>query len=232
VPRQVAAVLPSLATIGSLMLGILAIIAISDGDFLLAAVLIACGSILDALDGQLAARLGVVSDTGKELDSLADVVTFGVAHSILIYHLLLIVKVATPLATLISLVFVIAGAFRLARYNTMPADRSACYKGMPIPMASALVITGSFWQHWSIQLWWTIVVLAVSCLMVSSFPYPKIKHLFGLPAFVWAGGLVAVLVSWLIAGWQAVPFGLFSLYALTGPILWFHSSGQRRRRLS
>jgi CDP-diacylglycerol--serine O-phosphatidyltransferase len=212
------------------MLGVLAIIVIGEDNFLLATLLIVLGSILDTVDGQLAVRLGATSDIGKELDSLADVVTFGVAPSILIYHLLLIVHVATPVAILISLAFVIAGAFRLARFNTMASDRSAYYMGLPIPMASILVITGSFWQHWVINLWWTVVVIAVSCLMVSSFPYPKINHLSAIRPIAWAGVLAVASLSWLAGGWQAVPFGLFSLYALSGPALWLHSSTQRRPR--
>jgi len=91
-----------------------------------------------------------------------------------------------------------------------------------------LVITGSFWQHWVINLWWTVVVVAVSCLMASSFSYPKINHLSELRPVVWAGVLAVVSLSWLAGGWQAVPFGLFSLYALSGPALWLHSSTQRR----
>jgi CDP-diacylglycerol--serine O-phosphatidyltransferase len=214
------------------MLGVLAIIVIGEGKFLLAALLIVLGSILDAVDGHLADCLGTTSEIGKQLDSLADVVTFGVAPSMLIYHLLLIVHVAFPVAVLISLVFVIAGAFRLARYNTMPADRSAYYKGLPIPMASILVITGSFWQHWVIDLWWTVVVIAVSCLMASSFPYPSIRHLFELPPIAWLAVLAVISLSWLMGGWQAVPFGLFSLYALSGPALWLHFSHQRRPKSS
>jgi CDP-diacylglycerol--serine O-phosphatidyltransferase len=210
------------------MLGVMAIIVIGDDNFLLATLLIVLGSILDTVDGHLAAHLGTTSDMGKELDSLADVVTFGVAPSILIYHLLLIVHVATPVAILICLVFVIAGAFRLARFNTIASDRSACYLGLPIPMASILVITGSFWQHWVIDLWWTVVVIAVSCLMVSRFPYPKIYHLSRLRPFDWAGVLAVTFLFWLAGGWPAVPFGLFSLYALSGPALWLHSCTQRR----
>ena len=231
-PKQVTNVLPSLATISSLMLGVLAIMVLGEDKLLLAALLIALGSILDVVDGQLAARFGAISDIGKELDSLADVVTFGVAPSILVYRLLLIVHVATPVAIAISLVYVIAGAFRLARYNTMPSDRSAYYKGMPIPMASALVITGSFWQHWVVDLWSTVVVIAVSCLMASSFRYPNIKHLAGLPPIAWAGVATVALLSWLAGGWQAIPFGLASLYALSGPALWLHASTQRRPRSS
>jgi CDP-diacylglycerol--serine O-phosphatidyltransferase len=200
------------------MFGVLAIMVLSDDKFLLAALLITLGSILDVLDGQLAARLGAISDIGKELDSLADVVTFGVAPTILLYHLLLIVGVATHIAILASLMFVLAGAYRLARFNTLPSDRQAYFKGMPIPMACILLISGSFWQHWVINIWWTVVIVMVSYLMISTFPYPKSKHLLAYPPLVWMGVTLAALACWLLAGWEAVPFGLLLLYALSGPV--------------
>jgi CDP-diacylglycerol---serine O-phosphatidyltransferase len=189
------------------MLGVLAIMVLSDDKFLLAALLITLASILDVLDGQLAVRLSATSDIGKELDSLADVITFGVAPTIFLYHLLLIVGVATHIAILTSLVFVLAGAFRLARFNTMPSDRQAYFKGMPIPMGCILLITGSFWQ----------LIVTVSYLMVSTFPYPKSKHLAAFPPLAWASVVTIALACWLLAGWQSVPFGLFLLYALSGP---------------
>ena len=230
--KRISIVLPSLATSGSLMLGVLAIMMIGEGRFLLAMVLIVGGSILDAMDGQLADRLGTTSELGKQLDSLSDVVTFGVAPSLLIYHLLLNVGVSFPVAVAISLVFVIAGAFRLARYNTLPTDRAAWYVGLPIPMASILVITGSFWQHWVINLWWAVVVIVVSGLMASTFPYPKAHHLSRTPPLAAVAVAIAVAVAWSIAGWEAVPFGLFALYAGSGPAVWLAARHRRRREVS
>lgn len=223
-PRRLTLILPSTATLISLMLGVTAIMVLADGNFLLAALLITLGSILDVLDGQLAARLNAISAIGKELDSLADVVTFGVAPTILVYHLLLIVGVDKNVAILTSLAFVVAGAFRLARFNTMPSDRNAYFKGMPIPMASVLLITASFWQHWVINIWWTLAVITISYLMISPFPYPKSKHIFKLPPLAWVGVTGATLLCGLIAGWQAMPFGLLLLYACSGPLISLYNS--------
>lgn len=230
-PRQLTRVIPSIATITSLTCGVVAIMVLADGNFLMAAILIMLGSILDVLDGQLAVRLDAVSDIGKELDSLADVVTFGVAPTMLIYHLLLIVGVDQHIAVLSSLAFVMAGALRLARFNTITSDRNAYFKGMPIPMGSALLVTGSFWQHWVINIWWTVAVITVSYLMVSNFAYPKSKHVLALPVMGWAAVAGYTLLCWLVFGWQAVPFGLFLLYAVVGPVISFQRStwGQRIR---
>jgi CDP-diacylglycerol---serine O-phosphatidyltransferase len=200
---------------------------LSQEEFLLAALFITLGSILDVLDGQLAMRLGATSDIGKELDSLADVITFGVAPTIFLYHLLLVVGVAVPIALLASLAFVSAGAFRLARFNTMPSDRGAYFKGMPIPMAGVLLITGSFWQHWIINIWWTAIIVTVSYLMISPFPYPKSKHILDAPPLVWAGVVVLAGFWGIVAGWEVVPFVVFLLYALSGPLLSFYLATRR-----
>jgi CDP-diacylglycerol---serine O-phosphatidyltransferase len=214
---------PCTLTITSLMSGVMAILVLQHDNFLLAAMLIGVGSILDTLDGQLAVRVRATSEIGKELDSLADMVTFGVAPTILIYNLLLKVGVITPIAVLTSLVFVVAGAYRLARYNTLPSDRSAFFKGMPIPAASILIITGSFWQHWVAQLWWTAVIVLISYLMVSTFPYPKIRHLSALPPMIITAAAMALFVCWVIVGWEAIPFGLFLMYAMSGPLFQLYS---------
>lgn len=227
-PRQFTLMLPSMATLSSLMFGVLAIMVLADGNFLLAATLIMLGSILDVLDGQLAARLNAVSDIGKELDSLADVITFGVAPTLLIYHLMLLVGVDRYVATCVSLAFVVAGAYRLARFNTMPSDRNAFFKGMPIPMASIMLITASFWQEWTLNIWWTIMVITVSYLMVSPFPYPKSKHILALPSLVWVIGGSLMLTFWLAAGWYSVPFGVVLIYAVSGPILSVYRTTRRR----
>jgi len=227
-PRQLVIMIPSVATISSLICGVLAIMVLADNNFLLAALLILLGSILDVLDGQLAARLDAISDIGKELDSLADMVTFGVAPTILIYHLLLIVGVDTFVAMSTSLAFVVAGAYRLARFNTMPSDRGGFFRGLPIPMASVLLITASFWQHWVVNIWWTVAVVSVSYLMISPFPYPKSTRVLNLPPLVWAGLAIIAVTCWLVAGWQAVPFSLFLLYALTGPTLYLFSTARNK----
>ena len=227
-PRQLTLILPSAATISSLIFGVLAIMVLADGNFLLAAILITLGSILDVLDGQLAARLDAISDIGKELDSLADMITFGVAPTILIYNLILMLGVDKYIAILSSLTFVLAGAYRLARFNTAPPDRNAFFKGMPIPMASILLITASFWQHWIINIWWTVAVVTVSYLMVSPFPYPKSTRVLALPPLFWAAVGLYMIASWLVSGWQAVPFSIFLLYALSGPILGVVLSTRRR----
>jgi CDP-diacylglycerol--serine O-phosphatidyltransferase len=229
-PRRLTLVIPSLATFSSLIFGVLAIMVLADGNFLLAAILILLGSILDVLDGQLAVRLNALSDIGKELDSLADMITFGVAPTLLVYHLLLLVGVDQFVAMVVSMGFVIGGAYRLARFNTRPGERGGYFKGLPIPMASALVIAGSFWQHWVVNIWWTVLVISASYLMVSPFPYPKSTRVLSLPGWFWGLMVLLVGISWVVVGWQGVPFAFFLLYAITGPLLLIFKSTYKRLR--
>ncbi|MFC1975513.1 CDP-alcohol phosphatidyltransferase family protein, partial [Chloroflexota bacterium] len=178
-------------------------------------------------------RLDAISHLGKELDSLADMVTFGVAPTIMVYRLMIYVGVVNHIAILTSLVFVLGGAYRLARYNTIPSDRRAYFKGLPIPMASLILITGSFWQHWVVNIWWMVVVVAVSYLMVSIFPYPKNMHVIKAPPLLLAG-IAIVVLGWgiLTGGWQAMPFGVFILYGISGPVIFVYRFARRRQRLS
>ncbi len=210
--------LPNTATLASLVLGISAIIVLADRYFITATIFILVASVLDVLDGQLAQRLNAESAIGAQLDSLADMVTFGVAPTLLIYYLMVDVGVNPYVALSGSILFALAGAIRLARYNVLGADRSAYFSGMPIPLGCALVITGSFWQHWTLDIWWMIIVAIVSYLMISPIPYPKVYHLHLAPPSAWLITTAFVLVSWRLQGWQVIPFTLLVLYTILGPI--------------
>lgn len=210
--------LPSVATLGSLFMGVTAILLAGEQHFLAAAALILAGSLLDALDGQIAHRLNVTSNLGKQLDSLADMVTFGVAPTILLYHLMINMGIHPIGAVLASAVFALAGALRLARFNTQPTDRSTFFTGMPIPLASIFVIAGSFWQQWALNGWWIGIVAAVSLLMVSTVPYPKSNHVLALPWWAWTLAAGAGMAAGLVAGWRSVPFALLLIYVLGGPL--------------
>lgn len=225
--RKLCYVIPNAATMSSLVLGIAAIMLLDEQHFVMAALFILIGAILDVMDGQLAARLNAMTDIGKQLDSLADMITFGVAPTMLVYHLMLMVGVLEPIAVASSLTFAMAGAFRLARFNTLPSNRAAYFIGMPIPLASLILITGSFWRHWTLNIWWAAIVIVVSYLMVSPFPYPKLKHVTAIPRLLWFLLLIFALAGWLWGGWQLVPFSLLVVYAISGPLFAYIAPAQR-----
>jgi CDP-diacylglycerol--serine O-phosphatidyltransferase len=143
--------IPNLITCLNLVSGFISVILILNGNLLAASWVIILAMVFDFLDGFSARLLHAYSDMGKELDSLADLVSFGVAPGLIIYSLL--VKIIgtsseavstgheillTSLAVVISAFMVVCGGLRLAKFNT-DTEQSTSFKGLPIP-ANALVI--------------------------------------------------------------------------------------------
>lgn len=152
----------------SLVGGLLALVLATEGELAWAAgVVILCG-ILDSLDGLLARRMSVCSPFGEQLDSLADIVAFGVAPALMLYVAL---DGAQVLALATSMVFVLCGAWRLARFALIEDhDR---FVGLPIPpagvitsIAAAIALPTGFA---------VAMTLALSVLMISDLPFPTIS---------------------------------------------------------
>jgi len=136
--RRGVAILPSLFTTGNLFLGFWAIIKTLHGEYAEAAPLIAWAIVLDLLDGRIARMTGTASEFGGELDSLADVISFGVAPAVLAYSwgFASLEKVGW----LAAFLFVVCGALRLARFNVQRhVVDGRFFVGLPIPAAAAQV---------------------------------------------------------------------------------------------
>jgi CDP-diacylglycerol--serine O-phosphatidyltransferase len=136
--RRGVAILPSLFTTGNLFLGFWAIIKTLHGEYSEAAPLIAWAILLDLLDGRIARMTGTASEFGGELDSLADVISFGVAPGVLAYSwgFASLEKVGW----LAAFLFVVCGALRLARFNVQRhVVDGRFFVGLPIPAAAAQV---------------------------------------------------------------------------------------------
>ena len=184
-----------------------------------AAAVIFAAMIFDVLDGKVARAMGVASEFGKAYDSLSDLVTFGVAPAFLMYqsHLYLLGRMGWVLA----LVYVVAGALRLARYNSQEASIDFC--GLPIPAAAALIVGSLWWLAHTplhIPVWifaaWTLLA---AFLMVSTFPYQSLKSGSFARPFSLLVGLMVVLVLGLV--WLEPATSLLTIfvgYALTGPM--------------
>lgn len=131
--------LPTLLTLGNLLCGVYAtlLLAVHESAGLpwIAPCLILLGLLLDGVDGAAARRLGVASEFGARLDSLADLVTFGVAPA------LLVVRLSEPgrLAWVAAAWLACAAALRLARFSAAPDDRRRDFQGLPCPAAAALL---------------------------------------------------------------------------------------------
>ncbi|WP_129596225.1 CDP-diacylglycerol--serine O-phosphatidyltransferase [Anaerophilus nitritogenes] len=134
--------IPNLFTLLNLILGILSILFIFDEKYVLSAVLIIIAGMMDRMDGKMARKLDVVSDFGKELDSLCDLISFGLAPALLMWHLNLMAL--GDIGIIVTLVFVVCGTIRLARYNI--TDFEGVYLGIPITLCGGLVALMSLYS--------------------------------------------------------------------------------------
>lgn len=210
--------LPNLFTIGNLFLGVLSIILAFNDRADGAALLVIIAMLLDGLDGRVARALNVQSEFGKELDSLSDVISFGVAPAFIMYQAAF-TDVNPALAWIITAIFPICGALRLARFNVIEGI-PGYFIGLPIPAAGGVLATLALF-HNDLHVYLLLVAtLALSFLMVSSLKYPNFKKL-GLPkAAIWAVPLVvvaAVILAFMFP--RAIPnfiLVMLLLYALWG----------------
>ncbi|WP_089005279.1 CDP-alcohol phosphatidyltransferase family protein [Micromonospora viridifaciens] len=216
--RRAKFALVNACTLSSLMLGMLAIFLAMRGEVQTAALcLIACVA-FDGLDGALARKLGVASPFGAQMDSLADMCSFGLAAPVVVYASL--AGSVRPAAAAVACALVAAcAAIRLARFNVSPKDgRFFC--GVPTTMAAAvLALTVAI----GLPVPGLVMVAGVALLafaMVSSFPYAKLARLLKLPPWLWLAPVVGALVD------IRLTFALVVVgYLASGPVLWLH---QRR----
>lgn len=169
--------IPNSFTMGNLFCGFFAIIISSNHELYsnvnIAVLFIIIAMILDALDGRLARMLHVEGNFGKELDSLADIVTFGVAPAVIIYNLAL--NQFGIIGILISGLFPICGALRLARFN-VSSNQKFHFIGLPITAAGGILILYSLSIEDIPNLFFLIITIVLSLLMVSNLYYPSFKH--------------------------------------------------------
>lgn len=131
-------ILPSLFTLGNLSAGFLAVLFAFEERFIAAAYAILIAGILDAFDGRIARMTKTTSQFGKELDSLADIVSFGIAPAVMMYMLALYHRPIWGKA--LCVMFVVCGALRLARFNVnTEKDDGYYFKGLPIPAAAGIL---------------------------------------------------------------------------------------------
>lgn len=200
--------IPNLLTLGNLISGCLSIVLVLHDLPIAGLVCIAISLILDFLDGLVARALGVSSEIGIQLDSLADVISFGVAPGIMIFDLLYTESSSYPLAFTAFLIPAF-GAYRLARFNVEQASTSH-FSGLPIP-AAAMYFCGLFWLNHSINCstcqspfshpaFLLISVVLISILMVSRSPHFSFK----MKSLSWKGN--AYQWSYLIIVLASIPF--------------------------
>jgi CDP-diacylglycerol---serine O-phosphatidyltransferase len=222
--RRGAYLLPSLFTIGNMLLGFYAVICgYREGDFPKAAYLVFVAAFLDFMDGKIARMVGTESEFGKEYDSLADVITFGAVPALLTY--LWGVKDLHRDAWLIPLFYMVCCATRLARFNvqTRVVD-SRYFVGLPTPAAAGAVCSLLFFTpngEWRVpmQVLVATALLLIGVLMVSTFRYASLKKVdlrkrWSFRALV---PIVAVILVFFFLR-EAAFLALAVLYTLSGPV--------------
>lgn len=168
--------IPNIFTFINLSCGVLSILSTHEGNYLVASIFILLAGLVDRYDGRVARFLNVSSELGKELDSLADLVSFGVAPSILMY-LMFNLRTLGPygiIGIIILLTVPICGAFRLARYNTSSFD--GVFTGIPITIIGCILSLIPIISLWVTIPLFIIVILMLlgSYLMVSTLHLKKI----------------------------------------------------------
>jgi CDP-diacylglycerol--serine O-phosphatidyltransferase len=225
--------LPNLLTTCCLFGGFYAIVAAIDGNFDRAAIAIFGAMVFDGLDGRVARLMGTETVFGKEFDSLADMVAFGVAPAIVCYQWG-VARIAEygflwgRLGWLATFFYAACAGIRLARFNARAATADKRYfEGLPSPSGAAL-LAGFVWMLNDMQreglralILAFVVALVAGGLMVSRFPYISGKD-FDWNKPVPVAMLVLIPLGFVLVG-SSPPemlFGLFALFALSGPALW------------
>jgi CDP-diacylglycerol--serine O-phosphatidyltransferase len=234
--------LPNLLTTGGIFAGFFSIVAAIDGNFAMAAWATIVAFVLDGMDGRVARLTNTESDFGKEYDSLADMVSFGVAPAIITYQWG-VVRLAEygvlwgRLGWLATFLFAVAAAFRLARFNTSTQriDRQF-FEGVPSPPAAVAVVS-MVWLASTYELTALVglvagicVTAAVGLLMVSRFRYLSFKNLRLSRRVRFANLLLIPLGLILIS--LAPPIVIFVVavtYVGSGPASWVLRYGRERR---
>ncbi len=162
---------PNLVTLANLAAGVLSIFLTLSEEYTLAAAFMIIAVVFDCLDGTVARHFKMTSDLGKELDSLCDLVSFGVAPAVFAFQFTRQASTGwvVYLAVTVYVLFVIAGALRLARFNI---KKMAHFEGMPITVNGILVPALHFSGFHS---WYPVVLILSAGLMVSTFRIRKMR---------------------------------------------------------
>ncbi|MCX8125128.1 MAG: CDP-diacylglycerol--serine O-phosphatidyltransferase [Spirochaetes bacterium] len=218
--------IPNTLTLGNLVLGFISIIFASTTfphSLTISGILILAAALLDGLDGQVARMLGVASELGKELDSLADCVTFGVAPGFLAYQgylsgtFITIMGTSIDAGIFIAAIFPVCAAYRLARFNVIHVPNA--FDGLPSPIAGIIValVPLCFLNIHIPKIVFIISFVIVALLMVSTVRYTKpqsylLEKITGIKLFLFIivfVGLIVIFKQWVI-------LAIIALYILSG----------------
>jgi CDP-diacylglycerol--serine O-phosphatidyltransferase len=227
-------ILPNLFTTGNLFCGFWAIISVFHEKFEYAAYAILLASVFDVLDGKVARLSGATSKFGVQYDSLADLVSFGIAPALLTFSWAL--RPYGKFGWLAAFLFVVCGALRLARFNVQSASGEVKYfKGLPIPAAALMIALTILLYLELIETGWVkdIAVLAMiyilAFLMVSNIRYFSFKELDLAKRKPFSIFIFIILSMIVIIMQPVIVLFIFALaYVFSGPVMMIRAWRKRR----
>ncbi|MFY9260024.1 MAG: CDP-diacylglycerol--serine O-phosphatidyltransferase [Gallionella sp.] len=226
--------LPNLFTTGALFAGFYAIVQAMNAQFEHAAIAIFIAMVLDGLDGRVARLTHTQSEFGAEYDSLSDMVSFGVAPSLVMYEWAL--KGLGKWGWFAAFIYCTATALRLARFNTnIDVVDKRYFQGLPSPAAAALV-AGFVWVMWDygmtgeeVRAYAAVLTVLAGLSMVSNLPFYSFKDFNARKSVPFI--VVFLIPLFFILIWSdpsRVLFALFVAYALSGIVMWLVRLRQKR----
>ncbi len=227
--------IPSLLTLGNMILGLVAVALASGGWTSDAALMVVIGMVLDGLDGRAARLLHAESEFGKQLDSLSDIVTFGVAPAFIMYEVIL--RDLGLLGIVLGLFFPMCGALRLARFN-ITRKSTNYFVGLPITAAGGILATMALYKN-LLNPSYVILPIGMLCLailMVSNVRYPNFKKI-AFPRSAIVGVPVLALIIYFVFRFHQtsvnrIIFAALALYALYGLSRTMRRNRRNRKRTS
>lgn len=221
--------LPNLFTTAGLFSGFYAVIASMQGHFTAAAVAVFVAMLFDSFDGRIARMTNTQSAFGAEYDSMADMVSFGVAPALVSYNWAL--SGLGKVGWLAAFIYTVGAALRLARFNTQVGIADKRYfQGLASPAAAAIVVglvwVGSDFDIPGHTISWLVAVITflAGVLMVSNFRYPSFKEVAWKEKVSFLAILIVVGVLVVVSLQPAlVLFTVFTLYAISGPVITIRS---------
>lgn len=233
--------IPNLLTTGSVLCGFVSIIYSFDGYLGIAANLIIASFILDGLDGRVARITKTTSEFGAQYDSLADVVSFGVAPSVFLYQWFLndvnfLINSWLELGVIIASLYLVSVLLRLARFNT--SNSKDFFIGLPCPLGAVLVSLSFIVSNKSgldVTINKEIAVLVtvlISFLMISKFSYFSFKNIGDDERikFYWLFFIIFLLVITLINP-PMVLLLLAVIYSISGPVMNLYRQFRKRKNI-
>ena len=235
-PHRGIYLLPNLFTTAALFCGFYGIVSSINGKFEVAAIAIFIAMLLDGVDGRVARMTNTQSDFGAEFDSLADMVSFGLAPALIVY--LWSLHNLGKVGWLVSFIYVACAALRLARFNTQASTSDKQYfQGLASPAAAAVVV-GLIWNADLIKEYISLptlqyialaITLFAGLLMVTNVRYHSFKGVNWRSKVPFVTILMFVFVLVFVSAEPAlILFLIFFVYALSGPVLTLIQLRQRR----